>query len=598
MKGIFQYVRYGVLAMAAAVCCTDAWAQVQTLPEVSVAGHIFRYYDVQRGDNLYTVAEKLGISIDKITENNPASADGLTPGMRLFFPSDLRSDVIPADIHNTAAYTQKPLTHLVEKGESIYGIANTYGIPVERLIELNPQAANGLSQRMILRLDDAPQVAQAPQPAPSSKPAPAPQSAPSPQPAPSPQATTPPAAEKTISLADLIAQMNADHDSDDAVIAEDSISIGNVTAVAPERGSEPMSVAVILPFMSHEKSPGRTALRSREFLRGMLLAAREQAQYPDNRIFIRAFDTFNNSDSLAALMEKPEVNGADIIILPDSEGQMAFIERTDSRSVLLNLFPVKDTSYIDHSNVVQANIPHGPMYEQAIKGFIDKYINGTTKYLPVFLSRTDGDTDKKEFTDELRRRLYNDTIDYTEIEYSGKLGEDDLKGLDLTSQPVVYIPLSSSRAEFAKYAPALIEQGIAADNRNAVALFGYPEWVTFKGDNLTNLGKLNATIYSRFYTNDNDVLARDIRERYKATFGIPMAEAYPTQGLLGYDTGKYIFGSLRRMAAGESIDTDFEGVQNSLRLERASEEPEAGWVNNSLYLIEYYPAGIINKIRL
>ena len=90
------------------------------------------YYDTQSGDNIYTVADKLGVSVEEIRAYNPSASDGVKPRMRLFFPTDIAT--------TASGDSAGPLTHVVEKGESIYGIARQHGLTMDELISLNPVA--------------------------------------------------------------------------------------------------------------------------------------------------------------------------------------------------------------------------------------------------------------------------------------------------------------------------------------------------------------------------------------------------------------------------------------------------------------------------
>lgn len=142
-------------ALVALTATLAASAQVQTLPTMGVAGRVLRYYDVRTGDSVYSVARDLGITVDQIIANNPSAADGLTPGMRLYFPESLAGG---ADATPAPGEPQHPLTHVVEKGESVYGISARYNIPVETIIKLNPQADSGVHAGQVLRLaEGAPQ---------------------------------------------------------------------------------------------------------------------------------------------------------------------------------------------------------------------------------------------------------------------------------------------------------------------------------------------------------------------------------------------------------------------------------------------------------
>ena len=120
-------------------------AQAQSnLPKTTVAGHEFYYYDTSAGESIYGIAAKLGITKDEIIKNNPEAADGITSGMRLYFPAEgedantVTSNVTELKTQNSA------LQHDVKQGETLYGLAKTYGTTVDELIALNPGSENGI----------------------------------------------------------------------------------------------------------------------------------------------------------------------------------------------------------------------------------------------------------------------------------------------------------------------------------------------------------------------------------------------------------------------------------------------------------------------
>ena len=120
-------------------------AQAQSnLPKTTVAGHEFYYYDTSAGESIYGIAAKLGITKDEIIKNNPDAADGITSGMRLYFPAEVE-DANTVTSNVTELKTQNSvLQHDVKQGETLYGLAKTYGTTVDELIALNPGAENGI----------------------------------------------------------------------------------------------------------------------------------------------------------------------------------------------------------------------------------------------------------------------------------------------------------------------------------------------------------------------------------------------------------------------------------------------------------------------
>ena len=129
-----------------------AWAtlvsQAQSnLPQTTVNGQHFYYYEVGAGESIYDIAAKLGVTKDNIIKNNPGAADGIEKGMKLYFPVN-KDDVVATAVPTSGK------RHTVEQGETLYGLAKRYGITVEELIAANPGTDKGINIGQVLSIPD------------------------------------------------------------------------------------------------------------------------------------------------------------------------------------------------------------------------------------------------------------------------------------------------------------------------------------------------------------------------------------------------------------------------------------------------------------
>lgn len=74
------------IALAGILVCCSTTAPALDLPVKSVNGHKYYYYDVRFGDTVYSLAKNFGISRDDIIRYNPSAADGIHAGATLYFP--------------------------------------------------------------------------------------------------------------------------------------------------------------------------------------------------------------------------------------------------------------------------------------------------------------------------------------------------------------------------------------------------------------------------------------------------------------------------------------------------------------------------------
>lgn len=89
-------------------------------------------HEVDRGETLYSVSKKYGVSISDLVKANPDANRGLRNGMSIVIP------IIHESI-DTVVYSM----HKVRPLESFYSIKNKFGISEEVLLEFNPQLVEG-----------------------------------------------------------------------------------------------------------------------------------------------------------------------------------------------------------------------------------------------------------------------------------------------------------------------------------------------------------------------------------------------------------------------------------------------------------------------
>lgn len=629
---------------------------VSELPVTSVGGKQCFYYDVKTKESIYSVANELGVSREQIVDYNPTAADGLKPRMRLYFPVEV-FQVAPGERPAVYAAAAGVTTHVVKKGDTVYGVARTYGMSTDYLLRLNPWADEGITEGQVLRLTDGAQgdvtatattsvaaaAAAAPKPNAAGyikhviEPGETLFSISNANGAPleavldanptldplryKPGQTlmipvTPEAIARHSGSSHALAAMQADESAGvNAAESAEVLAIGQSETLAASAAAEAdrwlsrntMQVAVLLPFMLGEEPMSRTTQLYTEFFKGMLLAADTLRSDGLQPVKFSFHDTESSLERVRELLADPGVAQADLVIAPDNSAQIdAILTGVGPETLVLNIFAVKDESYLTHRNVVQTNIPHDAMYAKAIDAFVEKFADR----LPVFISRSGGQADKESFVAALKQRLDADGIPYREVAYSGILRDDDLQGLDPDTQPLVFVPVSGSKSEFARYSDALTTKRQSALAPGNVALWGFPEWVTFRGDSFDAICNLDATIYSRFLVDERDYRARDLKERYRSAYGVEMFDAVPTQGILGFDTGMFVVNGLRQKAETGAFPAEFSGIQNSLRLDwiGASDDAQTagaetvpaqgGLINHLLFLIHYSPGGFVESETL
>lgn len=578
-----------LMAAAAAAGLLQA-AQALDLPVKTINGRQYYYYAVRRGETLPEVARRLGVSRDDIVRYNTSAADALRQGTTLYLPVDEFSRVEsprPAAEAPAAAAgrTTRPMAYRVERGETLFGVCHRFGVTTEAVVALNPSADQGIRAGQILTIPAGARLGgQLPAEAPAEAEAGAEQPAEA-------AATTEPAAAAA-----------ASDDAEGGLVPVDPAAVsgerslrpvaGPGVAVAPDvpaADTVRASVALMLPLMLGGDAQAKQARSATEFVKGFMLAldeGRTEAWPMD----VHVYDTAGRPDTVATLLSRPECADFSLIVSPDDGATFsAIVNAPDSPADawLLNLMAVQDTSYVTDSRVMQYNVPHNVMYAEAAESLMSTFDG----YTPVFLIAKGGKSEKLPLTDYLRSQYAELGIEPIDMVFEGMLSAQELESLSPEGR-YVFIPASGSLTEFNKFARTLLTYKENAADPSQVALFGYPDWTTFRNDALENLHRLGAVIYSRFYADANDPRVKAFGEKFAETYGAPMLELVPSQAMLGYDTGCYILANIK--ANGGDFDADwsepYRGLQSTFMFTDAESDHEiGGTANSAVYIITFLP---------
>lgn len=529
------------IALAGAVMCSALVADALDLPVKSINGHRYYYYEVRIGDTVSSLAGKLGINRNDIIRYNPAAADGLRNGTVLYFPYE--------DFAQAGTTT---INHEVKRGETLFGLAHRYGITPDDIIAVNPRAKNGIKSGEIILIPVLPESTDG-----------------ATQPAHTPNETPLYVAEPTPETTETSETPVAE-----APAAEEGPKDASADTYAAE--AQPSSIAVVLPFALGEENPSRQAQLYTDFYKGMLLAA-EQLGNEGAPVAIHVYDSTDFGIDEA-------MRSASVIIAPEDAAQMARMADAvaDSAAYVLNLFNLKDESYLTNPSIVQANIPHSAMYAKAYQGMRERF--GDIR--PVILTNTGGRNDKAAYLDYIRERYAADGIVPVEISYSGTLRSSELDILDPAERYVV-VPSSGTLSEFNKISHAL--KAYRDDPATAtIEVFGYPDWTAFRNDALDMLHSLCATIYTRIFIDPAGDDSRALADGFTANYGAVPMEVVPNQGALGYDVAEMLIDNLRANGGVFLPETDgrtWRGKQSAFRFRKAADG--GGYVNDALYIVTF-----------
>ena len=97
---------------------------IPTIPEAPSANEYIKY-TVQKGDTLYNIAKEFNTSVDNLINYNQLASSSLSIGQQLLIPMETDEVIIVDDYY------------VVQPGDSLYGIAKKYNTTVSEIIKLN-----------------------------------------------------------------------------------------------------------------------------------------------------------------------------------------------------------------------------------------------------------------------------------------------------------------------------------------------------------------------------------------------------------------------------------------------------------------------------
>ena len=108
-----------------------------------IVGTDYDTYVVVSGDTLYGIASRYGVSPSELRRINNLSSDTLLVGQQLLVPTG--SDIVDTSITNYIDYR-------IVSGDTLYGIANRYGVSVDELKSINNLSNNNLSIGQVIKI--------------------------------------------------------------------------------------------------------------------------------------------------------------------------------------------------------------------------------------------------------------------------------------------------------------------------------------------------------------------------------------------------------------------------------------------------------------
>lgn len=527
------------LTLAFAAIAFDASAE-----ELVVIGGVkYTIHDVAKGETLYSLSRKYGVTVDEIKSVNDILAAGLKAGQRIKIPV--------AKAEEPAVEQKSVRLHKVVRGETLYSLSKLNDLTVEELRAANPHIRKGLKAGQLIEIP-LKRVVEQSAPAPAPTPAPAPQAE---QPKVEQPKVEQPQTDATTGVTTPVAEMQK----------EEPAKVEQVALRTLKQG-ERAKVALLLPLGSEER-PQQNYL---DFYRGFLIGL-DSVRMAGHSVSLELHNTAHDYHRVEQIISSGALNEVDLVVGPVYEDELIPVATALQGKGTPIVSPLANLTQTTSSAVFQMS-PSPSSKLDKVRGLFD----GTKRVVIISTDKID-----KEFDAEVRGML-KDTANIVEHKYiyehpsviekrekerekmreAGLVVDDtpspsDMSPLLRGDQPTVIVVTADNEIEVDRILAAIASANIALTARSQkvvpFVVYGNNRWNRYRNIDRAILFSNNVTMLSTYHARRSETVIRSFDSRFVKEFGtLPSLYAYR-----GYDAAVVFVKSLYG-----AMETGLEGAHS------------------------------------
>ena len=488
----------------------------------------FLYHTIQPKETLYSLSIRYAVPVPDIIEANPGlSTSTFTIGKTIRIPATPIESLPTKEVKTVT----KEIEYTIEKKETMYRICRKFNVSSAELIKRNPKLKDGVKAGMVIKIP--------------------------------------------VETKDVVTET--------APVMHERDVNALLTAPREIKRVNMIKVALLLPFMTNEKTPSANTLRFIEYYEGMLLAV-DSLRNSGGSIELSVFDTGNGTKKLKEVLKDDALKEANLIIgavYNDQIGPVAeFAEKNNIKYVIP--FTSKNDDVLSNANIFQVNTPHSYLYAKASQAGCDLFANDN-----VILLKVPGTEEKTDFIKAFKAEMKQRNIPWRELTYSAETFPTDMEALLSKEKRSVIVPTSGTLEALNKFKSPLRMLSETKPEYN-ITMFGYPEWQTYTRECLDDFFALNTYIYSNFYADNLAPEVSDFYSKYKTWYSKSLINYFPKYGILGFDTGMFFFDAIRKY--GSNFENNlgkirYKGIQTCFDFERVNNW--GGFINTNIFIVHY-----------
>lgn len=444
---------------------------------------------------------------------------------------------------NVSAQTSKWRdVHKVKKSETLFGIANEYGVSIQELIDANPEMKKAGYQ---LKKGDWVFV---------------------------------PYAKK----GDKQIPMQSASQSTKTTTPVNTASVVSASSLyqVDKRKNSIIHVGVMLPLHNNDGDGKRMV----EYYRGMLLAF-NQLKVEGINTEVNAWNVPIDADIRTVLL-KEGVDKLDIVFGPLYSNMVKPLgDYCKAHSIKMVIpFSITGNDVENNSNIFQVYQTPEELNERSVTAFMERFPN----HHPIFIDCNDPTSGKSMFTSALRTRLEaaGRTYNLTNL----NTPQANFAKAFSAKQPNVIV-LNSARSPQLNRTFAKLDSLQVTHPGIAISMFGYNEWLMYQKYDLNQFFKYSVYIPTTFYYNEASSRTSAFEKLYEESFGERMMpDALPRFAITGYDQAMFFIRGLSIHGddfSGIASQSTYKPLQTRYNFSRIG--TAGGYKNHQFQLVHFLP---------
>ena len=547
-------------------------------------GKKYYLHKVDKKQTLFAIAKIYNLSVNDIVLENPDAIDGIKPGMVLKVPFEKpkpketvkkttedktkpkETTSKPSDV--LAADTSQFILDTVEKGQTLYSFSKQYGISIEKIKTLNPEAVDGLRIGQVLRFpsdNKKPLVQTKEKPREKEKPATA-------------------KTEKAV----VINEPANKTESKPIEAVKDTVKVPaypsilkseyNIAFFLPFHADEATAIDLDKLLKGDEELPNKTSL-ALSFYEGALIAIDSlEKQKLNAKIFVYDIDD-KDSMNIEKILKKPELTKMDLMIGPLYGSSFVPFSKFAKEHNIAIVSPFIQVNKILFSNPYVCKVLPSTtlLVEQMAHFVVDTF--SKQNIILVDNANTRESSFFNAFKSTANKRLLEKGLTTSDsVKQARGLGSVEAMLVENKTN-VVVLPSNSQ-----SYVTEFVRGLRSKHEKFKIVLFGLQNWSNFDNLDFEYLNDLSLHIASPNFVDYENAATQNVIKTYRNKYKTePDMYAYQ-----GFDISYYFISELLKQGTGflKTISTDaFKGVETNYKF--IQHPADSGFENNFVHILKY-----------